>query len=90
MKETQTIELISCDLRGQKIHGKRIVRGVKKLTQIIVFADWCDRDSADYTPDQKNGVMLKMAEQILWQIATGRSLSARPSSEHLVTGEEAR
>ena len=90
MKEAQTIEPISCDLHGQPMHGQRIVYGTKKLTQVVIFADWCDRDSANYTPDQKNGVMLKMAEQILWQIATGRSLSARPSSECIPSGEEAR
>jgi len=90
MKEAQTIEPISCDVQGRIIHGQRVVFGAKKLTQTIIFADWCDQDSADYTPDQKNGVMLKMAEQILWQIATGRSLSARPTSESLLSGKQPR
>lgn len=75
-------ETITTDFKGEAIQGERVITGVTKLNQFVIFQGRCILDSNGYTQEQKDGLMLMVAGQILFQLASGRCLDAKPSSDY--------
>lgn len=64
------------------IQGERIIVGTIRLNQYVIYQGRCIQDLHNYTPAQKDGLMLATAKQILFQLISGRCLDAKPASDY--------
>ncbi|GAC21897.1 hypothetical protein [Paraglaciecola arctica] len=59
---------------GQLIEGYRVMTGKRELHQVIYFKDKKESDTTIYELGQKDSVMLRYAELIVWQMSAGRHI----------------
>jgi hypothetical protein len=62
------------DNDGQVIEGYRVIIGQTELRQIIFFNGKKELDSTTYMFAQKDTMMVRYAELIVWQMNSGRHI----------------
>ena len=82
MKNRITKNLIYKHTDGSILEGFRVIEGTTKIRQIIVYQEQYIADSATYSEGQE-AEMDAMGQQIMFEFATGRTLSAKTYSENV-------
>lgn len=67
-------ERINAVANGKEITGYRTITGKRKLTQTVTYNGITEPDSRQYKSSAKDGEMLGVAQLMLAQIATGRTI----------------
>lgn len=67
-------ERINAVANGKEITGYRAITGKRKLTQTVTYGGITEQDSKSYKASAKDGEMLAVAQMMLVQIVTGRTM----------------
>ena len=76
MKKRTTHKITYTHDDGSILEGMRIVEGVDKIRQIVLYREKYIPDNETYLKGQE-GRMEAAAQQIMFEFATGRTLGAR-------------
>ena len=82
MSKASTIENFEIEHNGITYLGERVIVGTNRLDQYVIFDGLCLTDLAGYDPADKDGQMLIIAKQMLFELATGRTISAKHRSAY--------
>lgn len=74
-------EDIEIQYQEKTYRGTRVIEGTRKLDQYIVYEGRCLPDLKNYSPDDKNTIMLSVAKLMLSELVSGRTISAQPCSK---------
>lgn len=67
-------EQVSTVVNGKEITGYRTITGKRKLTQTVTYGGITELDSLEYKVGERDGAMLTIAQIMLLQIASGRTM----------------
>lgn len=67
-------ERISAVSNGKEITGYRTIAGKRKLMQAVTYNGITELDSLEYKVGERDGAMLTIAQMMLLQIASGRTM----------------
>lgn len=82
MKNRISREIVYQHTNGDVLKGLRVIEGQYKIRQVVVYKGLYIKDDATYSEDQESA-MEKMARQIMFEFASGRTLSAKPFNENI-------
>ena len=71
-------EDIEIQYQNNTYRGARVIEGTRKLEQYIIYEGLCLPDLKNYSPNDKNTIMLSVAKVMLSELVSGRTISAQP------------
>lgn len=74
-------EALVFDTDGQRFHGERAVKGRTLLDQYVIYGDLCIADLHGYRAEQRDTTMLDIAKQLLYELASGKTINAQHRSK---------
>lgn len=75
-------EDIEIQYQEETYRGARVIEGTRKLDQYIIYEGRCLPDLKNYSPSDKNTIMLSVAKLMLSELVSGRTISAQPCSKY--------
>jgi hypothetical protein len=75
-------EALEIEVDGKTYIGERVIEGSRRLDQYVIYQDQCLEDLNGYFPETKDNEMQVIAQQLLWELVVGRTISAKQKERY--------